>query len=98
MMRRLLLAFNALVYLFILAPILVVIPVSFSEKEYLVFPPQGFSLRWYANFFATRELADSLWLSLHLAGWTTLRDMKFSCSWPNYRGPTARRLLKRSVS
>ena len=71
MMRRLLLAFNALVYLFILAPILVVIPVSFSEKEYLVFPPQGFSLRWYVNFFSTRELADSLWLSLHLAGWTT---------------------------
>jgi putative spermidine/putrescine transport system permease protein len=69
--RPLLATFNALVYLFMLAPILVVIPVSFSEQEYLVFPPRGFSLRWYANFFATRELADSLWLSLHLAAWTT---------------------------
>jgi putative spermidine/putrescine transport system permease protein len=71
MRRPLLLVFNALVYLLMLAPILVVIPVSFSERAYLVFPPQGFSLRWYANFFATRELAASLWLSLHLAGWTT---------------------------
>lgn len=70
-MRRFLLLLNALVYLFILAPILVVIPVSFSEKEYLVFPPQGFTFRWYVNFFATRELADSLWLSIHLAAWTT---------------------------
>jgi putative spermidine/putrescine transport system permease protein len=62
---------NVLVYGFILAPILVVIPVSFSETQYLVFPPQGFTFRWYANFFATRELAESLWTSLHLAAWTT---------------------------
>jgi putative spermidine/putrescine transport system permease protein len=62
---------NALVYAFVLAPILVVIPVSFSETQYLVFPPQGLTLRWYANFFETRELAESLWTSLHLAAWTT---------------------------
>jgi putative spermidine/putrescine transport system permease protein len=69
--RAVVIAVNAVVYLFMLAPILVVIPVSFSETPYLVFPPRGFSLRWYANFFATRELADSLWTSLHLAAWTT---------------------------
>ncbi len=71
MKRTVLLAFNALMYLFMLAPILVVIPVSFSATQYLVFPPQGFSLRWYGNFLSTPELVDSLWLSLHLAGWTT---------------------------
>jgi len=69
--RALLLGGNTLVYLLMLAPILVVVPVSFSEQAYLVFPPRGFSLRWYANFFATRELTDALWLSLHLAAWTT---------------------------
>jgi putative spermidine/putrescine transport system permease protein len=69
--RALLILVNVAVYTFILAPILVVIPVSFSETQYLVFPPRGFTLRWYANFFATRELADSLWTSLHLAAWTT---------------------------
>ncbi|HZS34702.1 MAG TPA: ABC transporter permease [Methylomirabilota bacterium] len=71
MRRALLLGGNTLVYLLMLAPILVVVPVSFSEQAYLVFPPRGFSLRWYANFFATRELTDALWLSLHLAAWTT---------------------------
>ena len=77
MSRPLLLAVNVLVYAFILAPILIVIPVSFSETQYVVFPPQGLSLRWYANFFGTRELADSLWTSLHLAAWTTVISTVF---------------------
>jgi putative spermidine/putrescine transport system permease protein len=63
---------NVFVYAFILAPILVIIPVSFSETQYLVFPPQGFSLRWYVNFFKTRELTTALGTTLHLAFWTTL--------------------------
>ena len=63
---------NVVVYTFILAPILVIIPVSFSETQYLVFPPQGFSLRWYVNFFKTRELTTSLGTTLHLAVWTTV--------------------------
>ena len=72
MTRRILLTFNVLVYFFVLMPILVVIPVSFSQTQYLVFPPQGFSLRWYMNFFSTPELVDSLWLSLRLAAATTV--------------------------
>ena len=72
MTRRILLTFNVLVYFFVLMPILVVIPVSFSQTQYLVFPPQGFSLRWYMNFFSTPELVDSLWLSLRLAATTTV--------------------------
>jgi len=44
-----------------------VIPVSFSSATYLVFPPRGFSLRWYANFFSLRELTDALVLSTRLA-------------------------------
>jgi putative spermidine/putrescine transport system permease protein len=71
MKRPLLIAFNALIYLFILAPILVVIPVSFSATQYLVFPPRGLSLRWYVNFFTTPELVDALWLSLRVAVWAT---------------------------
>ncbi len=58
---------QALVYLYLLAPILIVIPVSFSSAAYLVFPPRGFSLRWYANFFSLRELTDALALSARLA-------------------------------
>jgi len=59
--------FQALTYLYLLAPILIVIPVSFSNATYLVFPPRGFSLRWYVNFFSLRELTDALLLSVRLA-------------------------------
>jgi putative spermidine/putrescine transport system permease protein len=48
--RRLLGATNVLIYLYLLAPILIVIPVSFSAAAFVVFPPRGLSLRWYANF------------------------------------------------
>ena len=37
---------NAIVCLFLLAPILVVIVASFSRDAYLAFPPRGLSLRW----------------------------------------------------
>jgi putative spermidine/putrescine transport system permease protein len=65
-------AFQTLVYLYLLAPILIVIPVSFSSATYLVFPPRGFSLRWYANFLSLRELTDALALSARLALAVTL--------------------------
>lgn len=45
------------ILLFLLLPILVVIPLSFSSGELLTLPTPGFSLRWYQDFFA-----DSRWL------------------------------------
>ncbi|NLY88225.1 MAG: ABC transporter permease [Firmicutes bacterium] len=38
-----------LIYSFILAPLAVVILVSFSESSRIVVPPASFSLKWYAN-------------------------------------------------
>jgi putative spermidine/putrescine transport system permease protein len=58
---------NGLIYLFILSPILVIIPSSFNSTAVLSFWPQGYSLRWYRHFFDTPELVSSLWLSLELA-------------------------------
>jgi putative spermidine/putrescine transport system permease protein len=70
--RRLLGLVNGLIFLYLLAPILVVLPVSFSDTAFVVFPPRGFSLRWYANFFASRELTEALALSLRLAATVTV--------------------------
>jgi len=47
--------FTALTLLFLIAPSLVVIPMSFNAAELLTFPPPGYSLRWYANFFERSE-------------------------------------------
>lgn len=47
-----------LVFAIIMLPIVVVFVTSFQQGEYLTFPPQEFSLRWYTQFFASAE-----WLS-----------------------------------
>jgi putative spermidine/putrescine transport system permease protein len=70
--RAVLWAINVAICLFLLAPIVVVIVASFSDRPYLVFPPRGFSLRWYSQFFASHEFVDALILSLQLGLLTTL--------------------------
>jgi putative spermidine/putrescine transport system permease protein len=62
---------TALVVLFIYAPIIVVIGASFDPgyivqtRAFLMFPPHGFSLRWY--FAIQPSFWYSLWFSLELA-------------------------------
>jgi putative spermidine/putrescine transport system permease protein len=53
-----------LVLFYLILPILVVVPLSFSSASYLSFPPPGFSLRWYRNFFTRPDWLSSAWLSL----------------------------------
>jgi putative spermidine/putrescine transport system permease protein len=45
--RLLLLGLGALTVFFLLAPTLVVVPMSFTSSNSLTFPPEGFSTRWY---------------------------------------------------
>lgn len=49
--RPILTAYLVLVLIFLLAPVLLVIPMSVSETRYLKFPPTGITLAWYADFF-----------------------------------------------
>lgn len=53
-----------LVLLYLVFPILVVVPLSFSSASYLGFPPPGWSLRWYANFLGRGDWLDAAWLSI----------------------------------
>ena len=64
-MRRMALPLIAgLALFYLILPILVVVPLSFSSASYLSFPPPGFSLRWYRNFFARADWLSSAWLSV----------------------------------
>jgi putative spermidine/putrescine transport system permease protein len=49
---------------YLIFPIAIVVPVSFSSGSYLRFPPPGFGLRWYQNFFERSDWIDSAELSL----------------------------------
>jgi putative spermidine/putrescine transport system permease protein len=42
-----------LIYLFLVAPLIVVVGVSFDPTDAFRFPPPGVSWRWYAAFFAS---------------------------------------------
>jgi putative spermidine/putrescine transport system permease protein len=65
--RGLYLGLVTLVYLFLLTPLVIVVLASFNSGEYLSFPPEGFSLRWYAKFLSSTSFMQSLWFSLQLA-------------------------------
>ncbi|MEP6721094.1 MAG: ABC transporter permease [Variovorax sp.] len=60
--------FCGLVYVYLLAPIVVVIGASFNAGPFLTFPPRGLSLRWFAAFLNNPVFIDaivrSLWLAL----------------------------------
>lgn len=47
--------FAALVLAFLIAPILVVIPLSFNESAYFSYPMSGFSLHWYQTLFSSPD-------------------------------------------
>jgi putative spermidine/putrescine transport system permease protein len=59
--RRLLMAaLGALTVFYLLAPTVVIIPMSFTEASILSFPPEGFSLRWYDQMLTRAEWSTGL--------------------------------------
>ncbi|MFO0992554.1 MAG: ABC transporter permease [Hyphomicrobiales bacterium] len=60
-------AFTFAVLLFLIAPILAVIPLSFNAEPYFSYPMPGLSLQWYSDFFGNERWFGSLLLSVRLA-------------------------------
>jgi|1186.fasta_scaffold35409_2 putative spermidine/putrescine transport system permease protein len=59
--------YGVLVGLFLLLPTLVVVPLSFTGRRSLAFPPIGFSTQWYRNFFTDPDWFNSAVFSLKIA-------------------------------
>ena len=55
------------IYVFLLAPVAIIVFSSFNPTEANTFPPTGFSLRWYAKFFQTAGFVNAFRFSLWLA-------------------------------
>ncbi len=47
--------FSIITMLLLVIPTLIVIPMSFSDSQYLEFPPETWSLRWYNHYFGSSE-------------------------------------------
>lgn len=56
----------------LIAPILVVIPMSFTSISYFQFPPPDYSLKWYVKFMENEEWVDGLLRSLNVAFLTAI--------------------------
>ena len=48
------------VLLFLVTPLLVIVPLSFNEGSFLMYPMTGLSLRWYQEFFTSAEWLRSV--------------------------------------
>lgn len=62
----------AAILLYLILPVLIVVPMSFSEARFLQFPPREWSLRWYEAFFSSGEWMAASKVSLITALVTTV--------------------------
>lgn len=61
--------FSTLIFAFLIAPILVIMPLSFNAESFFSYPMPGLSLTWYDDFLYGQEgrWLNSLFMSLKLA-------------------------------
>lgn len=64
--RTMLPAYFVLMIAYLVVPMLIVFPLSFSDTTYLVFPPRGFTWRWFAEIFQNPGWLQAFYTSLTL--------------------------------
>lgn len=62
-------------YIFLLAPLLIVFPLSFSNDQFLTFPPESWGIKWYVAMFQHQGMMKAFRVSLILASIVTLISM-----------------------
>ncbi len=62
----------ALILVFLVLPVLIVIPMSISDTAYLTFPPKGFTWRWYSEIATESAWTRPAWLSIRIAFLTAI--------------------------
>ncbi len=65
-------AFCVGVFLFLVMPILVIIPLSFSSEPWFTYPLPGFSLKWYQDFFFNERWTVAIENSVIVGVFSTL--------------------------
>ena len=83
--RRILVAYAALVLLFLIAPILAIVPLSFNGGSFLTYPLDGLSLRWYSEVQTTekwlRALTNSLIIAVPATALATILGTLAAAGW-----------------
>ncbi|MBS9716821.1 ABC transporter permease [Pseudohalocynthiibacter aestuariivivens] len=73
-----------LIFFFLIAPIVVIIPLSFNAEDFftftpemLAFDPEGYSLKHYQDFFSNSDWQNALYNSVRIAPLATLLSVSF---------------------
>ena len=53
--------------LFLILPLLIIVPTSWNGGQLVEFPPHGFSFQWYEQVFETSMWTEAFWVSLKIA-------------------------------
>lgn len=64
--------FVGLVLVYLILPLLIIVPMSFSGTRFLTFPPPSFSLRWYQEYFGNPNWMQATQMSLTIGALTVL--------------------------
>ncbi len=70
--RTVLPAYFFLMIAYLVVPLLIVFPLAFSDTTYLVFPPKGFTWRWFAEIFQSSAWLEAFYRSLLLGFFTAI--------------------------
>lgn len=70
--RVLVVLFASAVLIFLIAPIFIIVPLSFSSDPFFTFPVPQYSLRWYYDFFGNERWISSILNSAITAVFTTI--------------------------
>ncbi|MEK0165190.1 ABC transporter permease [Phaeobacter sp. JH20_36] len=72
------------VFVFLITPILVVMPLSFNAQDFftftpemLQFDPEGYSLKHYRDFFTNADWQQAMWNSIKIAPMATILSVGF---------------------
>jgi putative spermidine/putrescine transport system permease protein len=83
------------IYLFLLAPVIIVVAISFSGTDSVAFPPTTFSFKWFVRFLSERQLVNALLTSFALAVASSIISLiiggvaAFAIARGTFRGRTA---------
>ena len=69
---RLFIALVTAIYIFLMFPIVLVVLLSFNSGEFLAFPLEGFSLRWFESLFSNKRFLDATLYSVRIAAISTI--------------------------
>lgn len=69
---RLLAAYVALLFVFLGAPMVIVVLFSLNREKYIHFPPDGLTLNWFSEVLANESFMSALYNSLELAAVATV--------------------------